>query len=119
MTLGDQIRDKMLLRNVERKLMQSQATKSRSEMLSIEFVGGPYDGYQQSCLMSPSQLPSDVIWFVCDDGLRLVGGGVHEKRGTFTSVALYEIDWATGTVRYRFAGAISAKAFRDSLLNST
>lgn len=85
-------------------------------MFIVEFVGGPYDGHQQSCLMSPSQLPSDVIWFVCEDGLRLVGGGVHEQRGTLISVARYAIDWATGTARYRFAGTISAKDFGDSLL---
>ena len=88
-------------------------------MFIVEFVGGPYDGHQQSCLMSPSQLPSDMIWFVCEDGLRLVGGGVHQQRGAFTSVALYRISWATGTAGYRFAGAISAKDFRESLLNST
>ena len=88
-------------------------------MFNIEFIGGPYDGHRQTCLMSPNQLPSDVICLVCDDGLRLIGGGVHEQRGTFTSVALYEIDWATGTARYRFAGAIPAKDFRESLLNST
>jgi hypothetical protein len=55
---------------------------------------------------------------VCDDGLRLIGGGLREQCGTFTSVALYEIDYVTGTAQYRFAGAISAKDFRESLLNS-
>lgn len=88
-------------------------------MFNVEFVGGPYDGHQQSCLMSPSQLPSDVIWFVCEDVFRLVGGGVHQPRGAFTSVALYGIDWTTGTARYRFAGTISANEFRESLLNIT
>ena len=88
-------------------------------MLNIEFIGGPYDGHRQTCVMSPNQLPSDVICLVCDDGLRLIGGGVPERRGACTSVALYGIDWSTGTARYRFAGAISAKDFRESLLNST
>jgi hypothetical protein len=88
-------------------------------MFIVEFVGGPYDGHQQSCLMSPSQLPTDVIWFVCEDGLRLLGGGDHQQRGAFTSVALYGLDWETGTARYRFAGAISAKDFDDSLFSIT
>lgn len=86
-------------------------------MLIIEFVGGPFDGHQQSCLSSPSQLPTDVIWLVCEDGLRLLGGDEHQQRGVFTSVALYGLDWETGTPRYRFAGAISAKDFDDSLFN--
>ncbi len=80
-------------------------------MFTIEFVGGPFDGHVQSCLMSPSQLPTNVIWFVCEDGLRLtsgVGDG-PAKRRAFTSVALYGLDRETGTDRYRFAGAISAK----------
>ena len=88
-------------------------------MFNVEFVGGPYDGHQQSCLMSPSQLPSDVIWIVCDGGLRQLGGGAHQKRGTFTSVAVYGIDWQTGSARYRFAGAISPKDFDDSLRSAT
>lgn len=87
-------------------------------MLIVEFVGGPYDGHQQSCLASPSQLPSDVIWLVCEDGLRLIGGSDRQQRGAFTSVALYGLDWETGTARYRFAGAISPKDFGDSLRNT-
>jgi len=86
-------------------------------MLVIEFVGGPFDGHQQPCLTSPSQLPTDVIWLVCEDGLGLLGGDEHQQRGVFTSVALYGLDWETGTARYRFAGAISAKDFDDSLFN--
>ena len=86
-------------------------------MFTVDFVGGPYDGHQQSCLVSPSQLPSDVIWLVCEDGLRLIGGGDHRQRGAFTSIAVYGLDWETGTARYRFAGAISAKDFGDSLRN--
>ena len=42
-------------------------------MFIVEFVGGPYDAHQQPCLMNPSQLPRDVTWFVCEDGLRLIG----------------------------------------------
>ena len=86
-------------------------------MFIVEFVGGPYDGHQQSCLMNPSQLPSDVIWLVCEEGLRLLGGDEHQRVGAFTSVALYELDWEAGSARYRFAGAISAKEFDDSLFN--
>ena len=86
-------------------------------MFIVEFVRGPLDGHQQSCLTSPSQLPTDVIRLVCEDGLRLLGGDEHQRVGAFTSVALYELDWETGAARYRFAGAISAKAFDDSLFN--
>ena len=86
-------------------------------MFIVEFIGGPFDGHQQSCVTSPNRLPTDVIWLVCEDGLRLIGGGDHQQRGAFTSVALYGLDWETGTARYRFVGAISAKDFDDSLFN--
>ena len=86
-------------------------------MLIVVFVGGPFAGHHQSCLTSPSQLPTDVLWLVCEDGLRLLGGDEHQQVGAFTSVALYELDWETGAARYRFAGAISAKDFDDSLFD--
>lgn len=86
-------------------------------MLTIEFIGGPYDGHQHSSVMSASQLPTDVVWLVCDHGLQLSDGAVQQQRSAFHSVALYGLSWENGNARYRFAGAISAKDFGESLSN--
>lgn len=86
-------------------------------MPTIEFFEGPYDGHQQS-YANPSQLPTHVIWFVCESGLRrLVGDDEHLKHDAFTSVVRYELEWKTGTARYRFAGAISPIDFDYSRFN--
>jgi hypothetical protein len=78
-------------------------------LLKVEFIGGPYDGHQEPCFTRPDHLPADVVWFVCEDVFRLLNGKGGCLGGSLTSVALYELELATGECRYRFTGAISIK----------
>ena len=89
------------------------ALKSRNDHghnrgLRIEFIGGPYDGHEQSWFASPHQLPAEVMWFVCKDAFRLLNGEEARRptTGMFTSVALYKLEVANDVYRYRFVRAL-------------
>ena len=84
-------------------------------MFEIEFVGGPYDGHKEPSFTRPVQLPTDVIWLVCEDVFRLLNGKGHRTGGRITSVALYELEVRNAAVRYRFAGAASVNELTDSM----
>ena len=82
---------------------------------SVEFTGGPYDGHEQSWFASPSRLPTEVVWLVCEDAFRLLAGETRRPTGAFTSVALYELEIADGAYRYRFIRALPVNHLTDSL----
>jgi hypothetical protein len=84
-------------------------------MFQVEFIGGPYDGHRQTCLFEHMQLPPNVIWPVCDDAFAQLKGTIHCQTGTITSIALYELEWKSGVVRYRFIAAIAFNDFENSL----
>jgi hypothetical protein len=41
---------------------------------TIEFIGGPFDGYREIVSELPDKLPDEVVWFVCDNVYRLLEG---------------------------------------------
>ena len=81
----------------------------RIRYLDIEFIGGPYDGHKESCFREPVHLPAELVWFVCEDAFRMLNGKDHCPAGSFTSVALYELETGNGASRYRFARSIPVK----------
>lgn len=83
-------------------------------MFQVEFLGGPYDGHQQTC-SHKIRLPTQVIWPVCADAFALLNGTIRCRTGTITSIALYEIAWESGAVRYRFMRAFAFKDIENSL----
>ena len=88
-------------------MKHAREENQRVRLLKVEFIGGPYDGHQEPCFTRPDHLPADVVWFVCEDVLRLLDGKVGCWGGSLTSVALYELGAGSDACRYRFAGAIS------------
>ena len=88
-------------------------------MLSIEFVGGPYDGHSESYYTCSRLLPKEVLWLVGADAFRLLSGdGLQidvDPRRSITSVALYSREDAGSTYRYRFVNVISIKQLTDSI----
>ena len=85
------------------------------ECYEIEFFGGPYDGHKETSDCRPIHLAVDVVWLVCENAIRLLNGIEQRAGGTFTSVALYALEYSKGKARYRFVGAISSKDFAGSL----
>ena len=77
--------------------------------LDIEFIGGPYDGHKEPSFTPPIHLPAELVWFVCEDAFRLLDGKDHRPGGSFTSVALYELELANGARRYRFVRTIPVR----------
>ena len=84
----------------------------------IEFVGGPFDGYQQPLQLPTEQLATDVVWLVTEDAFRqldLAQSVKSEPGGVLKSVALYALDLASELLKYRYAGSIGPKAFSDAM----
>lgn len=86
-----------------------------SRGLRVEFTGGPYDGHEQSWFASPTRLPAEVAWLVCEDAFRLLDGESRRPTGVFTSVALYELEKANAEYRYHFVRALPLNDLIDSL----
>lgn len=88
-------------------------------LLSIEFIGGPYDGHTESYYTCSKLLPKEVPWLVGADAFRLLSGdGLQidvDLRRSITSVALYSRKEAGRTFRYRFVNVISIKQLTDSI----
>ena len=86
-----------------------------SRGLRVEFTGGPFDGHEQLWFASPTRLPTEVVWLVCEDAFRLLDGQCRRPTGAFTSVALYELEKANSAYRYRFVRALPVNDLIDSL----
>lgn len=87
---------------------------------TIDFVGGPFDGYLQRCSPSRERLPSDVVWLVSSDALRQIRMPHRVEQtfgGTLTSAALYGLDTSLAPSRYRHVGSISATSLQRLLQN--
>ena len=82
-------------------------------MFEVEFIGGPYDGHKEVLGSGPPA--EELAWIVCEDVFRLLVGKNCRKRGTITSVAIYELEVVDGLFHYRFLGAISFKELLDSV----
>ena len=68
-------------------------------MFNVEFIGGPFDGHRQACSANPGKLPFELIRLVCDDAFDQLDGATRVRSGTFTSVALYELEQKKDAIR--------------------
>ena len=80
-------------------------------MLNVEFIGGPFDGHHQACLVTSGELPSHVIRLVCDDAFRQLEETTQVQARIFTSVAFYGLDRQPDSKRYLFTKSISFTEF--------
>jgi len=51
-----------------------------SRGLRVEFTNGPFDGHKQLWFASPTRLPAEVVWLVCEDAFRLLDGQSRQWR---------------------------------------
>ena len=96
-----------------------QASKDRKES-TIEFIGGPFDGYLQRCSSSLERLPGDVVWLVSSDSFCQINVPhllEPSSGGTLTSVALYGWDTSSEHPRYRHVGSVSTSCLQTLLRN--
>ena len=96
-----------------------QASKDRKE-LTIEFIGGPFDGFLQRRSSSRERLPGDVVWLVSSDSFCQINvpHPLEPSSGrTLTSVALYGLDTSSEHPRYRHVGSISTTCLQTLLRN--
>lgn len=80
-------------------------------MLNVEFIGGPFDGHHQACLVTSEKLPSHVIRLVCDDAFQQLEETAKVQAKKLTSVALYGLDRQSDSKRYLFTKSISFTEF--------
>lgn len=82
---------------------------------TVEFVGGPFDGYRQSISFASDQLATIAALPVNANVLRMIAGQPRSERTPASSVAVYELDRDGGEVRYRYLFARSAKEFPNEV----
>lgn len=73
---------------------------------SVEIIGGPFDGHQESVPHDPQRLPEDVAWPVSESIYRLLEGRSHGPERPITSFALYERQKRKGRWCYCFLGTV-------------
>ncbi len=92
------------------------AISGQTNESSVEFIGGPFDGYWQSYPLSLKPLPADIFWLVSNGVFRQIDSHQHAEPnacGTLTSVALYALDNTGNLPCYKHSGSISTKLFCD------
>lgn len=73
----------------------------------VEFIGGPYDGHQQS-VPSAEALAETVALPVNRNIFRMLSGLPATDNVRTTSIAIYELELVDASPRYYFLGTTSA-----------
>ena len=85
---------------------------SNPDEMTIEFVGGPFDGHMETRSIDETW-PSNIVWLVSDNVFRLLRGESHQLDAPITSVAVYQwVQRETGW-QYVFAAAMSPESLRE------
>ena len=75
------------------------------EHYSLEFVGGPYDGYLQYVAIPQGNLIETVALPVNRNVLQVIKGEPPGKESRTRSVAIYELRQVRGEWKYTFLGS--------------
>ncbi len=79
---------------------------------TLEFVGGPLDGYTYAASFPFSELVSTMAMPINQNIVRMLGGEHEGPKKPATSVAIYELTQRDGTWRYEYIGAASTAQFQ-------
>jgi hypothetical protein len=85
-----------------------------NDRTQIEFIGGPYDGFEYAVPM-PLLPPSNIALPVSETIQRMLTGDNTSKPTLTTSVAIYRFD--RGRCRYRFLGSTLPETLPSLLVN--
>ena len=85
----------------------------------VEFMGGPFDGHRLRIAATRHELAAVATFSVNKNVLQLLAGAAPGPVAPVTSTAVYQLEWAAGTARYRFLKAgqptsVSAGGSQDS-----
>jgi len=75
------------------------------EFQIVEFIGGPFDGHRLRIAARPHELAAVATFSVNKSVLQLLCGESPGPIAPVTSIAVYQLEWADGTARYRFLKA--------------
>ena len=84
----------------------------RVELCTVQFVGGPFDGYRQAMSFPAEELGAIVAIPVNRNVLELLGGKRRRLKSPASSVALYELRTRGRTPQYHYVGAAAAEQFQ-------
>ena len=71
---------------------------------SVEFVGGPYDGYRHFLPSMPTGILAQATLPVSENLIRAVNGEEHGPLLPCHRVAVYQLDHSESSWQYRFVG---------------
>jgi hypothetical protein len=77
---------------------------------SVEFVGGPYDGYQHQLSSMPSGIFEKAALPVSANLIRAVTGEEHGPLLPCQRVAIYQLHQTVEALQYHFVGEMAAEA---------
>jgi hypothetical protein len=90
----------------------SQTSRPEGQHWTLEFIGGPLDGYTYTASFPLSELVDTMAMPVNQNVVRMLGGAPKGEKAPATSVALYELVRRGGAWRYDYLGAASAEQFQ-------
>ena len=82
---------------------------SQSYPSLVQFVGGPFDGFEHGVSFPPEELAETVTLPVNPNVVRMLEGDSREARTAATSIAVYELGYREGNWRYEFVKAAPAQ----------
>jgi hypothetical protein len=82
---------------------------------SIEFIGGPYDGYQHQLDSLPAGIFQQAALPVSENLIRAVNGEEHGPLMPCHRVAVYRLEQDHDTWHYRFVSETANAATRDAV----
>ena len=84
---------------------------SSLHLCAVEFIGGPFDGHVHLASFPPDELAPLASLPVNENMFRMLENHPPRVKAPATSVAVYELQHAGGTWRYRFLGSTAASEF--------
>jgi hypothetical protein len=69
---------------------------------SVEFVGGPYDGYRHYLTSNPAGIFAQAALPVSENLIRAISGEDHGPLLPCHRLAVYKLEWGTEAWQYRF-----------------
>lgn len=87
-------------------------TQKEGQRWTLEFIGGPLDGYTYTASFPFSELVTTMAMPVNPNIVRMLGGEHDGLKAPATSVAIYELKNRKGAWRYEYIGAASTEQFQ-------
>lgn len=91
---------------------QPWASQIDGQRWTLEFFGGPLDGYTYTASFPLSELVTTMAMPVNPNVVRMLNGRHDGRKAPATSVAIYELKQYDGGWRYEYLGAATTEQFQ-------